>query len=214
MCACQHRDAATVWLGWIDVILEMRPLITIPRLKARCHTRFQLALTVNVVAFSKKLLCLAQTNVITLTTLTHAVHAHWKRVSQLGFNYSINDCRQKVGLLFFPIFCLCSNNRNIKTYFLTIYAVKWYFWWCEKKCLKSDCFKSLFSFFSPLRCQETRYGPFLLTSFFLSAHFFSLQKLATKINSIIASKFTRSQFHQHCMTSFLIRKTLEQLFCT
>ena len=41
----------------------------------------------HAVAFSKKLLWVAQTNVITLKTQMHAIHARWKRVSQLGFTW-------------------------------------------------------------------------------------------------------------------------------
>ena len=37
-------------------------------------------------AFSKKLLWLAQTNVISLKTQIHSENTHWKRVSQFGFS--------------------------------------------------------------------------------------------------------------------------------
>jgi len=43
----------------------------------------------HVVAFSKKLLWLAQTKVISLKTQLHAVNASWKRLSQLSFRRSI-----------------------------------------------------------------------------------------------------------------------------
>jgi len=41
----------------------------------------------HVVAFSKKLRCLAQTKVITLKMQQHAVNARWKRLSQLNLRY-------------------------------------------------------------------------------------------------------------------------------
>ena len=49
------------------------------------HAFFNVRL-LHAVAFSKKLLRLAQTIEIYLKTQTHAVNARWKRVSQLDFN--------------------------------------------------------------------------------------------------------------------------------
>ena len=54
----------------------------------------------HAIAFSKKLLWLAQTNVISFKTQTHAVNASWKHVSQLGFNV-VRTCILNVIFLFF-----------------------------------------------------------------------------------------------------------------
>ena len=65
---------------------QSRKLGKLENCQCRCHTRFQRVFTVgtplpllHTVAFSKKLLILAHTNVITLETQTHALNTRRKR---------------------------------------------------------------------------------------------------------------------------------------
>jgi len=62
------------------MIEHFRNCIKLTVIKLRCDERL-----LHVVAFSKKLRWSAQTNVITLKTLLHAVNARWKRLSQPSF---------------------------------------------------------------------------------------------------------------------------------
>lgn len=66
-----------------------------------------------------------------------------------------------------------------------------------KKTLEVTTPDSFFTSFSPLRCQETCYGPFLLTSFFFSTDFFSLKKLATKMIPL-SRKNSPDSAHTNC----------------
>ena len=69
---------------WTVVAFNFRRILSV--FKARCHTRFQRAL-MHALAFSKKLLWLAQTDVIIMKSQTHAVNARWKCMWQLGFTF-------------------------------------------------------------------------------------------------------------------------------